>query len=116
MDLISTTDLSDEQLTYLLDASDNWFQFNRQLRKSDDRLAGLNVVTGETGAGKSILLDALGLALGERADSSLVRSGAAQASVSAVFDVTAAPGVHDIAREHGIELDDTLARRMSPQD
>ncbi|WP_260483884.1 aspartate carbamoyltransferase catalytic subunit [Sphingomicrobium flavum] len=45
MDLISTTDLSDEQLTYLLDASENWFQFNRQLRKSDDRLAGLNVVT-----------------------------------------------------------------------
>lgn len=45
MDLISTNDLSDEHLTYLLDAADNWFKFNRQLRKSDDRLAGLNVVT-----------------------------------------------------------------------
>lgn len=46
---------------------------------------GLGVLTGETGAGKSILLDALGLALGDRADSGLVRSGAAQASVTASF-------------------------------
>lgn len=52
---------------------------------------GLGVLTGETGAGKSILLDALGLALGARADSGLVRSGAAQASVTAVFEV---PGDH----------------------
>jgi DNA repair protein RecN (Recombination protein N) len=44
---------------------------------------GLCVLTGETGAGKSILLDALGLALGGRADRDLVRAGAAQASVSA---------------------------------
>jgi DNA repair protein RecN (Recombination protein N) len=48
---------------------------------------GLGVLTGETGAGKSILLDALGLALGARADSALVRAGQAQASVSAGFDV-----------------------------
>jgi len=47
---------------------------------------GLTVLTGETGAGKSILLDALGLALGARADSGLVRSGTAQASVTATFD------------------------------
>lgn len=46
---------------------------------------GLGVLTGETGAGKSILLDALGLALGERADSSLVRSGSAKAQVTASF-------------------------------
>ena len=45
---------------------------------------GLTVLTGETGAGKSILLDSLGLALGARAESGLVRVGAAQASVTAV--------------------------------
>lgn len=50
-----------------------------------DFARGLGVLTGETGAGKSILLDALGLALGDRADSGLVRSGAAQASVTASF-------------------------------
>ncbi|MBU6253021.1 MAG: AAA family ATPase, partial [Alphaproteobacteria bacterium] len=49
--------------------------------------AGLGVLTGETGAGKSILLDALGLALGDRADSGLVRQGCAQASVTASFSV-----------------------------
>ncbi len=48
--------------------------------------AGLSVLTGETGAGKSILLDALGLALGARADSGLVRQGEGQASVTASFD------------------------------
>ncbi|WEK41612.1 MAG: DNA repair protein RecN [Candidatus Sphingomonas colombiensis] len=47
---------------------------------------GLGVLTGETGAGKSILLDSLGLALGQRADSGLVRHGATQASVTASFD------------------------------
>lgn len=50
-----------------------------------DFAAGLGVLTGETGAGKSILLDALGLALGDRADSGLVRQGCAQASVTASF-------------------------------
>ena len=49
--------------------------------------AGLCVLTGETGAGKSILLDALGLALGRRADAALVRPGAEQAAVSAEFAV-----------------------------
>jgi DNA repair protein RecN (Recombination protein N) len=51
--------------------------------------AGLGVLTGETGAGKSILLDALGLALGARADSALVRAGQKQASVSVTFEVAA---------------------------
>jgi DNA repair protein RecN (Recombination protein N) len=49
--------------------------------------SGLGVLTGETGAGKSILLDSLGLALGARADSGLVRNGSAQASVTASFDL-----------------------------
>ncbi len=48
--------------------------------------AGLNVITGETGAGKSLLIDALGLALGARADTSLVRHGAEAARVEALFD------------------------------
>lgn len=51
-----------------------------------DFAAGLGALTGETGAGKSILLDALGLVLGQRADSGLVRHGAAQAVVTASFD------------------------------
>ncbi|NNC73353.1 MAG: DNA repair protein RecN [Sphingomonadaceae bacterium] len=55
---------------------------------------GLGALTGETGAGKSILLDALGLALGVRADSDLVRQGAERAVVSATFDI---PPSHDVA-------------------
>ena len=50
---------------------------------------GLTVLTGETGAGKSILLDALGLALGSRADFSLIRPNTDRASVTAEFDVVA---------------------------
>ncbi len=53
--------------------------------------AGLNILTGETGAGKSIIIDALGLALGERAGHDLVRTGAGKATVEAVFDLTHAP-------------------------
>ena len=63
---------------------------------------GLTVLTGETGAGKSILLDSLGLALGERASASLVRGGAAQASVSACFEVAADHPVHALLAEQGI--------------
>ena len=54
--------------------------------------AGLGVLTGETGAGKSILLDALGLVLGNRADSGLVRGGEEQASVTASFEFSQLPG------------------------
>src|SRR5437870_559455 len=52
---------------------------------------GLGVLTGETGAGKSILLDALGLALGERAEAGLIRAGADQASVTATFEFERLP-------------------------
>ena len=48
---------------------------------------GFTALTGETGAGKSILLDALGLALGERADRGLVRHGAERAQASAIFEI-----------------------------
>src|SRR5215470_15981704 len=51
--------------------------------------AGLNLLTGETGAGKSILIDALALLLGEKASSDIIRSGAERAIVSAVFEVEA---------------------------
>ena len=65
--------------------------------------AGLGVLTGETGAGKSILLDALGLALGGRGDSGLVRHGATQASVTATFDPPA--GAATLLDESGIEIE-----------
>ena len=64
---------------------------------------GLGVLTGETGAGKSILLDALGLALGARADTGLVRSGQDAASVSAEIDLPAAHGAFALLREQGLE-------------
>lgn len=57
-----------------------------------DFTPGLGVLTGETGAGKSILLDALGLILGDRADSGLVRAGEDKASVAATFEFAALPG------------------------
>ena len=78
---------------------------------------GLGVLTGETGAGKSILLDALGLALGARADSALVRSGAERALVTASFDaprnVAALLTDNDIAIEAGEPL---LVRRSVKRD
>jgi len=57
--------------------------------------SGFTALTGETGAGKSILVDALGLALGGRADAAIVRAGASRAEVSADFDIDALPGVRD---------------------
>jgi len=66
--------------------------------------AGLDVLTGETGAGKSILLDALGLALGARGDSGLVRHGAANASVTATFDAPAA-SVAALLEENGVDVE-----------
>ncbi|CAN5201424.1 DNA repair protein RecN [soil metagenome] len=70
-----------------------------------DFLKGLAVLTGETGAGKSILLDAFALALGGRGDASLVRHGAEQGQVTAVFDVPKKHPASAILRENG--LDDT---------
>lgn len=65
--------------------------------------AGLCVLTGETGAGKSILLDALGLSLGERADAGLVRHGATQASVTAAFEFADGHPALALLAEQGIE-------------
>jgi DNA repair protein RecN (Recombination protein N) len=66
---------------------------------------GLGVLTGETGAGKSILLDALGLALGARGDAGLVRTGEESASVSAEIELPAGHATHALLREQGIELE-----------
>lgn len=65
---------------------------------------GFTTLTGETGAGKSILLDGLGLALGERADSGLVRHGTQRADITADFDIDRLPEVQSWLAEH--ELDD----------
>ena len=67
--------------------------------------SGLCVLTGETGAGKSILLDALGLALGRRAEAGLVRAGAKEAAVSAEFVVGRNHPAHAILREAGLDGD-----------
>jgi len=66
---------------------------------------GLAVLTGETGAGKSILLDALGLVLGARADSGLVRSGTDQASVTATFDLVPGSPVPAILTDNGLDAE-----------
>ncbi|GLQ78610.1 DNA repair protein RecN [Mesorhizobium huakuii] len=78
---------------------------------------GLSVLTGETGAGKSILLDALSLALGARGDASLVRHGAAQGQVIAVFDVPRNHPVRALLVENAIEDDgDIILRRVQTAD
>lgn len=74
---------------------------------------GLTALTGETGAGKSILLDAFALALGARGDGSLVRSGVAQGQVTAVFDVADTNPAHDILKACAIEAEGTLITRRS---
>lgn len=67
---------------------------------------GLGVLTGETGAGKSILLDALGLVLGNRADSALVRAGEEQASVTATFEFGTLPAsVQEALDEAGVDVE-----------
>lgn len=75
--------------------------------------AGFAALTGETGAGKSILIDALALALGERADAGMVREGCERAEVTAAFDVTALPHVSAwLAAQDLAEDDELLLRRV----
>ncbi|WP_192243146.1 DNA repair protein RecN [Mesorhizobium silamurunense] len=82
-----------------------------------DFLPGLSVLTGETGAGKSILLDALSLALGARGDASLVRHGAAQGQVIAVFDVPRNHPARALLSDNAIEDDgDIILRRVQTAD
>ena len=74
---------------------------------------GLNVLTGETGAGKSILLDALGFVLGWRGRAELVRAGAAQGEVTAVFDLTKDHAARAVLAEAGFEAGDELILRRT---
>ena len=79
---------------------------------------GLNVLTGETGAGKSILLDALGFVLGWRGRAELVRQGAEQGSVTAVFDLPPGHAGRAVLEEAGIEVEDgeVILRRINTVD
>jgi DNA repair protein RecN (Recombination protein N) len=78
---------------------------------------GLTVLTGETGAGKSILIEALSLALGERSDSQLIRQGAERAVVTASFDVELQQPALEFLREHALDHGhDCILRRVLNKD
>jgi DNA repair protein RecN (Recombination protein N) len=69
---------------------------------------GFNVLSGETGAGKSIIVGALGLLLGERASTDLIRTGADRATVEGVFDITDRPEIATLLDERGIDAEESL--------
>ena len=69
---------------------------------------GFNVLSGETGAGKSIIVGALSLLLGERASADLIRTGAERASVEGVFDISDRPEIATLLDERGIEAEESL--------
>ncbi len=78
---------------------------------------GMTALTGETGAGKSILIDALGLALGDRADAGMIRAGRERAEVAASFDLTAVPAARDWLVEQDLAEEgdgDCAIRRLLP--
>jgi DNA repair protein RecN (Recombination protein N) len=68
--------------------------------------SGLNLLTGETGSGKSIVVDALGLLYGGRASADLIRSGAARARVSGIFEAPVAPAFRALMEQNAIEIED----------
>ena len=69
---------------------------------------GLTVLSGETGAGKSILLDSLGLLLGGKSETSLIRNGADKLSVTGVFEVHKTNKIFEIAEKHSLDIDDDI--------
>lgn len=75
--------------------------------------AGLTALTGETGAGKSIVVDALGLALGDRSDASIIRHGAARAEIALVFDIRNMPALQLRLAELDLAADDECLIRRS---
>jgi DNA repair protein RecN (Recombination protein N) len=80
--------------------------------------AGMTALTGETGAGKSILLGALGLMLGDRADSDNVRSGSSKSEISAEFDIASLPHIKEWLKEKDLDAEnnDCLLRRRLSED
>ncbi len=78
--------------------------------------AGLSVLTGETGAGKSILLDALGLALGDRADSSMIRHGERRAEISVTFDTTHAANAQQWLQDNALDSEQECIIRRTVSD
>jgi len=68
---------------------------------------GFNLLTGETGSGKSIVVDALALLLGARASPEMVRSGTSRARVAGIFELPAEPELHRVLREAGIEAEES---------
>jgi DNA repair protein RecN (Recombination protein N) len=78
---------------------------------------GFNVLSGETGAGKSIIVGALGLLLGERASADVIRTGAERATVEGVFDVSDRPEIRTFLDERGVDVEDALVvlkREVAP--
>ena len=78
--------------------------------------AGFNVLSGETGAGKSIIIDAVNFVLGERASRELIRHGAQKTKVEAVFDIADCGGTKAVLAEQGIDCEDDtlfLSRELS---
>ena len=73
---------------------------------------GLNVLTGETGAGKSIVVDCVNLALGGRADRDLIRTGEEKAYVRALFDISENPEAKDYLEGMGIEAEASSSSSM----
>src|SRR5699024_12242863 len=79
--------------------------------------AGMTVLSGETGAGKSILVDALNLILGDRADADAVRDGCERADITARFDITDTPGASAWLAEHELDTDgQCIIRRLVARD
>jgi DNA repair protein RecN (Recombination protein N) len=76
---------------------------------------GFNVLTGETGAGKSIILDAFGLLLGDRARPDLVRAGADEATVEALFDLSGRDDIRQLFADSGFHVDEELVLRRIVQ-
>ena len=74
--------------------------------------SGFNIITGETGAGKSIMLGALSLILGGRADLKAVRDSSKKSVIEAVFDVTGYPALKEYCVAHDIEWDDAVCRLL----
>src|SRR5437667_3163368 len=78
---------------------------------------GFNVLSGETGAGKSIIVGALGLLLGERASADVIRTGADRATVEGVFDVGDRPEIREVLDARGVDAEEpflVLKREVAP--